>query len=407
MRFWRQSLRIVRLAGIALLMLVLLAFALIQIQQRIFLHRAQRLLSDFHSIRLRQSTWADAQTLIRRWGAWGRYQGTCTEQDCVYTIRLQDPGLREIQSVKSDRVRNILTFCVPAYGWLGGRIGGLQISFLVEDGFIRRDSIAFMVADRQLLLELSARASQTLRRQFRHDPWILGDYDQLAQHPNYIEGRPGGCTFCMSGEVTFTPYAAPAEIRMLTSYDLSCLAFYRSCHTLPDMLPVAKDWHLYPWMEGTPEPPAPSGPPKPCDISLIALGRDFQNIFVVDVKSVTQKRAPSDQPYGRETDLDIAKVQLVSVLKGKFPWSVLVTTQAVPYAFDPGAPDHAAEHLEAAKRYVILPEETDDATPTLRMNRCGVFPDSPAVESALRQGMSQNDHLRYKEHFGTLSWFVQ
>jgi hypothetical protein len=41
-----------------------------------------------HQIRLYQSTWADAQRLMHRWGAWGHYEGTCTAASCKYEIEM-------------------------------------------------------------------------------------------------------------------------------------------------------------------------------------------------------------------------------------------------------------------------------------------------------------------------------
>jgi hypothetical protein len=43
-----------------------------------------------NQIRLYQSTWADAQRLMKRWGAWGRYEGNCTPESCTYEIEMSD-----------------------------------------------------------------------------------------------------------------------------------------------------------------------------------------------------------------------------------------------------------------------------------------------------------------------------
>jgi hypothetical protein len=52
--------------------------------------RAERLSADMNQIRLYQSTWADAQRLMKRWGAWGRYEGNCTPESCTYEIEMSD-----------------------------------------------------------------------------------------------------------------------------------------------------------------------------------------------------------------------------------------------------------------------------------------------------------------------------
>jgi hypothetical protein len=64
----RLALQVVRLAVAAVLSLTLIVFLSVQIQQRILRWRAERLMADMHQIRLYQSTWADAQRFMHRWG---------------------------------------------------------------------------------------------------------------------------------------------------------------------------------------------------------------------------------------------------------------------------------------------------------------------------------------------------
>src|SRR5215469_15332375 len=90
MTLGKWAVRIVCLAGGVFLFLVLLAFLAVQIQQRTLRWRAERLLADMHQIRLYQSTWADAQRLMHRWGAWGHYDGSCTGASCTYKIELDN-----------------------------------------------------------------------------------------------------------------------------------------------------------------------------------------------------------------------------------------------------------------------------------------------------------------------------
>ena len=94
-RSW--AVRIVLFAGALFLSVVLIAFLIVQIQLIISRWRAERLSADMHQIRLYQSTWADAQRLMNRWGAWGHYNGSCTTASCKYaigmgTIRYQNPN---------------------------------------------------------------------------------------------------------------------------------------------------------------------------------------------------------------------------------------------------------------------------------------------------------------------------
>jgi hypothetical protein len=80
----RSFLHILRVTFVAVLTLALLTLAAVQFQQRLLCFRAERLMADMHEIRLYQTTWADAQKLMQKWGGWGHYDGTCTSAECRY-----------------------------------------------------------------------------------------------------------------------------------------------------------------------------------------------------------------------------------------------------------------------------------------------------------------------------------
>lgn len=84
MAYKKWILRILRVVGLVALGVVLLTFAAVQFQQWMLRWRAERLMADMHQIRLYQSTWADAQRLMYKWGAWGHYDGSCTAVECRY-----------------------------------------------------------------------------------------------------------------------------------------------------------------------------------------------------------------------------------------------------------------------------------------------------------------------------------
>lgn len=75
---------------LVLMLAVGVVIAAIPVQQRVLRHRAERLLVDIRSLKLRRSTWADAQQIFVTWGAWGHYEGTCSQQSCSYEINLGD-----------------------------------------------------------------------------------------------------------------------------------------------------------------------------------------------------------------------------------------------------------------------------------------------------------------------------
>ena len=57
--------RVVRTTAISLLTLLLLAFVVIRFQQHVVRRRAERLVVDFHSIRLNQTTWPEAKAMMQ------------------------------------------------------------------------------------------------------------------------------------------------------------------------------------------------------------------------------------------------------------------------------------------------------------------------------------------------------
>jgi hypothetical protein len=84
----------IKIVGQCFLVLLVIFFAICtagEIRQRILVNRAAALLSDMHSLHLRQSNWKDAQRMMTGWGRSGHYDGACTSQDCLYVITLDGP----------------------------------------------------------------------------------------------------------------------------------------------------------------------------------------------------------------------------------------------------------------------------------------------------------------------------
>ena len=72
------------------ILLVLIASWLgLEVSQWLFRTRAERLLADIKSLQVNHSSWSDAQTLMFRWGKWGGWYGSCTPEDCRYSITVR------------------------------------------------------------------------------------------------------------------------------------------------------------------------------------------------------------------------------------------------------------------------------------------------------------------------------
>jgi len=367
-------------------------------------------MADMHQIRLYQSTWADAQRLMYRWGAWGHYDGSCTAAECRYEINLTDASWRswdgERNGIRGWLWRN--KFANLIYRWLGGRYAIVHYAFIVQDGTIWR-TITWIHIEATLklldmddpgyLLSVGTKSQQALRRS-EGGGWVLGGDDQLADHPYYKAGRPGACEGCLSADVTYSTHTPQSEIDRLTTFDFSCLTRLISCKVPEELLPAAWPWHLYDDNQPNYRPPQPaSSAPKSCDIPLWALSRDTGTVLVVNVLSTSQEKGDGEYEY------EISKVKVVASLKNTKHWPVGSVLNVQAFDGDLiNPPYELAEHLTPGKTYVLLPHEdvygerdrySDDSQ--IVLPRCGVQEDTSEVRRELEKGFVQNDKLRGPE----------
>jgi hypothetical protein len=396
MTYKKWIFRILRVVALSALAAILFTFFAVQFQQRLLRFRAERLMADMHQIRLYQSTWADAQRLMYRWGAWGHYDGSCTAKDCRYDISLTDASWRSWDRGRKGDAgwlwRHQIAYVL--YRWLGGRYAIVHCGFIVQDGTIWRTItwVNLAVPPRSLdkedfgyVLIAGAKSQQALRRS-ESGGWVLGGDDVPAEHPYYKVGRPGGCTFCEDVEVTYSTRTPEAEINRLTSFDFSCLTSFFSCKIPEDIMPAVREEGLYgdldPRRYAHPTPPSST---EYCNSLLWAVARDSGTAFVVDVLSISQEMGPNG-PY------PMAKIRVAEYLKGDALWPVGSVINAPAEGMDPG------------KRYVVLPDEItygkrdryEDESEIVPV-RCGVQQDTPEVRRELGKGFAQNDNLHGPE----------
>jgi hypothetical protein len=395
--------RILRIAGLTTIAVLSVAFLAIKAQMLLERNRAERLMADIHQIRLYQSTWSDAQKLMSRWGKWGHYDGTCTAADCRYRIILEDNDFPLSRVLLWLSQHGGLSVCT----WLGDRYPRLSVSFTVKDGTIWRTTAGLLLGvppkrwdkdDFGYELIVNTKSRQRLHRT-KSDWWIMGNEDDLADHPYYMAGRPGGCTMCEEAVVTYSTHTPPAEIERLTAFNFSCFTRLLPCTTPDQLLPAAREWHLYRDDEQYAiQQQQKSLPPKPCDIPLWALGRDQSHVLVVDVLSTAMEK-------GWDRMYQVAGIKIVASLKGSLPWPIGTVVKAAPFSGDSQNPPYTlAEHLVPGRRYIVLPKEDERDNPEIYgdgpkigMPRCGVWEDTPAVRRELEKGYAQNHQLRGPE----------
>ncbi len=408
----KRALLVAQSAVAAALFLVLIAFLAVQIQQRTLRWRAERLSADMHQIRLYQSTWADAQRLMHRWGAWGRYDGSCTAASCKYEIQMESIGFANSRTPRHAWLDWLLAHDrLNVYAWFGGRSAAYLASFTVHDGTIWRTSTAIGVSvptrrmrssywghdndweDLDRFLSVGAESAQRLRPTLLDgDPFLnVGPADTLAGHPYYKVGGPDGCMLnCEIKTAYYSTHTPPAEIGRLTSYNFSCFTRFNPCTEIGDLLPAAQEWHLHRKDEGKQS----SLPERLCDVPVWALARDARYVLGIEVLSTKTKK---NQPYLRK----VAKVEVVSSFKEPAPWlpGAVVSADVSSWLKD-SSPSSEDQHLILGRRYIVFPTGNDfrDRRVTkdspLTFERCGVQEDTPENRRELQEGFAQNDALR-------------
>jgi hypothetical protein len=223
----------------------------------------------------------------------------------------------------------------------------------------------------------------------------MGPDEDLARHPYYKVGRPGGCQInCQMAAVNYSTHTPPAEIERLSAYDFSCFTRFNPCARIEDVLPAAREWRLY--QEDDPDPPVPKPgalPKVPCNIPLWARARDAR--YVLAVQALSTRRI-TEHGFYRET----AKVRVVASLKEPAPWLPGAIVNAYPFpGIEDDSPPQEAEHLVPGKLFIVFPVGNDrrDQRVTkdspISLERCGVQEDDPETRREIEKGFAQNDTL--------------
>ena len=224
----------------------------------------------------------------------------------------------------------------------------------------------------------------------------LVNSEQLAEHPFYVFTRPGGCTFCLMVNVTFTSDTPKLELRRLTTFDLGCLTSFRQCRYLEDIYPASEEWHLYDGtLGGRPEAADRAmrqepAPPLACRVPIFARGREAEQIFSVTPLTEAQERQP-----GEVTEK--ASVRLESVLKGSAQYQAGEIFSVTSRSYAPYTPLQIEIALTPGQRFLLLSMSPEDQSQPLVLDRCLVLPDTPETRAQIMEGVAQNDSLRYPD----------
>jgi hypothetical protein len=259
-----------RWISIASFVLLIMAVVLIAIQigQWTVRRRAERLVGDFRALVLKPGDWQDAQEMMKRWGAWGKYDGTCEAHHCSYDIELVDPSLKLVRTLDGFLSFNGGALTQRAMAHLGARLPVVLMSFEIKDGILREVYLSIWtfvpkgygpgwrdqgpIPDEEpmpagYITYKSGDYTLVAYTKMTEDEHAFYAYPDIRQyhdpHPEYQIKEPSGCENCMALDVTLKKNAAPADVMRLTNFNFSCLTRWSPCAVQQDLSPVA--WKQY------------------------------------------------------------------------------------------------------------------------------------------------------------------
>jgi len=334
-RWWRRALLALFLSVCAA---IFLALIFVQVEQRLFRRRVERLVAEIQSFELRKTPWPEAQARLARWSANTERDAHCDEHKCSLTITLHDfvfgyVSERNAFERLDDYFRwklNLTYSTGPFYRLemglvrLSMRAGGHPAKIVADvgmrEGIVWSKGISIWIETYVHDVEicsgsewceytLMAQTGSASSFRLHHSSWVG---PQLMLHPNYSIGRPDGCEGCVLGWAKFTPYADPADVHRLMELNLSCLTKWHPCRTQMDIMPNA--WTQYEadglrvdalWDHITCSP-----------LMLELLGRDNAHIAVGEIVAYEEKVDGPGYYFGT------ASVRMMERLKGAEDWNI-------------------------------------------------------------------------------------
>jgi len=381
--------------------MLLLAFALLQFKEHLLRRDNERLLADFHSIRLNQTTWPEAQALMQHWGKHGHAHGPCSSANCAYVISVSDwPSLLPVGEKAAPWFYRLGRLPILLQ-LVGLRFSTMELRFLIEDGAVRRTRLSLIAETQEAgymsVLLVNVRSHALLDGSDRTLSNVGAD-EELGAHPNFVVGSDGFCTGCETISLAYTPEITHEELVRLTSFRLSCLTDNLPCTHLSSLAPALTQEKAR-YLRDVPRNSVP------CVTPVWALARDASAIWVAEALATGQ--APDPSPIYKEARplVEEDQIRLVKILKGPSKIAPQTILRFRPYAGVEYEARAVPEHLKQGHRYILMPSGYDDwQQEGAHAWRCGVLEDNPGNELSIEQGVAMNDHLRASELTGEWSW---
>ena len=380
---WRRTLSLTAVACSVLA--VVLAY--VPVQQQILRWRAECLLSDIREIQLGKSDWGDAQRLMRRWGAWGAYDGSCTAEQCIYRIAIQGgfPSHAYYHVLAENQPLPPLECCrwmnLP-YAWLGGRSDIVIGEFLVRNQIVWGKRFEMML-DIPVVRNNPEGYEYELKGEATSVSRLPDHFGWMLRHPDIVVGTPGACHSCKAIYFRFTPYADPDQVRdAMNDFNLDCLIHRTHCFNQGDVMPDT--WKRVEAERSLKHDEA-MAELESCRFPLEELGRDSHYAAIAEVVSSKRVR-------GLETELrQSTTFRLTRQIKGSpFPHSGDLAEPVRPFSFFNGS--QRENILRPGQSFILAfdgPMFKNDEF-MLRIPDCGIIPLNEQNLASVERGIQQD-----------------
>jgi len=377
-----------RLAGIVLALIAGLVVC-VSLQQQILRWRAERLLADIHQIQMGKSTWADAQRLMYRWGAWGAWKGSCTAEQCDYQIGIQEGVPSHAVIFETDHEQQDPPW-MPSQ-WLRSLSRQLgSRSPVVIGGFVVRKGIIWGKSF-ELILDVPRKSNPegfeyilvADATAVSHFPSYYIPLEKTSQHPEYEIGTPGACEGCKSIYAHFTPFADPGFVKgVLDDFNLDCITRHHACIVEGDIMPATTRT-----MKMEPAINYNADLADSCLFPLELLGRDNRYVVTAEVVSNHVKGAG----FGRN-QLTIFRTS--SQLKGE---PILHSGETVEFDVQPfqiyGRDREIEKKVLKRGEAVILAFDRSingEVVSRTSLSACGIIPFTAENLAAIQRGIQRD-----------------
>jgi hypothetical protein len=192
------------------------------------------------SLKVGQTTSAEAQSLFRKWGRWGEIQTYCREDTCQYFVRIWHILPAVFRADPEEKGRYWLPTVIDRVGLRSAAVGA---GFTEERGVVTAKEFweevglpvrEWYVRGGAYVSDLVVSADEVSK--FRDDE---EEIYLRPSHPFRIARNMKGPYGVM---VKFKPDEAPAEKAALMDFHFSCITKFSPCHSEREILP--EGWQM-------------------------------------------------------------------------------------------------------------------------------------------------------------------